>query len=138
MTPSAAASRSALSSTIAAFAGTLFVYRFFNIKVTDKFRRGLTAVMFGFVAVLLLNFVLSFFNADFGLRDFSGLGLIVSIVAVVLGVLCLILDFDFVENGIKAGLPERESWRAAFGLTVTLIWLYLEILRILAILRGDN
>ncbi|KAA1422754.1 Bax inhibitor-1/YccA family protein [Mumia zhuanghuii] len=128
----------AVLGTIAAFAGTLFVYRFFNIKVTDKFRRGLTAVMFGFVALLLVNFVLSFFGADFGLRDMTGLGLIVSVVAVVLGVLCLILDFDFVENGIRAGLPERESWRAAFGLTVTLIWLYLEILRILAILRGDN
>ncbi|MGH1561947.1 Bax inhibitor-1/YccA family protein [Mumia sp. DW29H23] len=128
----------AVLGTIAAFAGTLFVYKFFNIKVTDKFRRGVTAVLFGFVAVLLLNFVLSFFGADFGLRDMSGLGLIVSVIAVVLGVLCLVLDFDFVENGIRAGLPDRESWRAAFGLTVTLIWLYLEILRILAILRGDN
>ncbi|WP_370618092.1 Bax inhibitor-1/YccA family protein [Mumia qirimensis] len=128
----------AVLGTIAAFAGTLFVYRFFNIKVTDKFRRGVTAVLFGFVAVLLVNFVLSFFGADFGLRDMTGLGLVVSVIAVVLGVLCLILDFDFVENGIRAGLPDRESWRAAFGLTVTLIWLYLEILRILAILRGDN
>ncbi|MBW9207924.1 Bax inhibitor-1/YccA family protein [Mumia sp. zg.B17] len=128
----------AVLGTIAAFAGTLFVYRFFNIKVTDKFRRGVTAALFGFMAVILLNFVLSFFGADFGIRDFSMLGLIVSCIAVVLGVLCLILDFDFVENGIKAGLPERESWRAAFGLTVTLIWLYIEILRILAILRGDN
>ena len=48
----------------------------------------------------------------------------------------LILDFDFVEQGVAAGLPERESWRAAFGLTVTLVWLYIELLRILAILRG--
>ncbi len=48
----------------------------------------------------------------------------------------LILDFDFVERGIAAGLPERESWRAAFGLTVTIIWIYIEMLRILAILRG--
>jgi uncharacterized YccA/Bax inhibitor family protein len=128
----------AVLGTVAAFAGTLFVYRFFNIKVTDKFRRGVTAALFGFMAVILLNFVLSFFGADFGIRDFSMLGLIVSCIAVVLGVLCLILDFDFVENGVRAGLPERESWRAAFGLTVTLIWLYIEILRILAILRGDN
>ena len=49
----------------------------------------------------------------------------------------LIMDFDYVEQGVAAGLPERESWRAAFGLTVTLVWLYIEILRILAILRGD-
>jgi len=53
-------------------------------------------------------------------------------------VLCLILDFDSVERGVAAGLPERESWRAAFGLTVTLVWLYLEILRVLAILRGND
>ncbi|KHL15620.1 putative YccA/Bax inhibitor family protein [Mumia flava] len=128
----------AVLGTVAAFAGTLFVYKFFNIQVTPKFRRGVTAALFGFVAVLLLNWILSFFNADFGLRDFSTLGLLVSGVAVLLGVLCLILDFDFVEKGVAAGLPERESWRAAFGLTVTLIWLYIEILRILAILRGDN
>ena len=50
----------------------------------------------------------------------------------------LILDFDFVERGIAAGLPERESWRAAFGLTVTIIWIYIELLRILAILRGND
>lgn len=128
----------AVLGTVAAFAGTLFVYRFFNIKVSDKFRKGVVAAMFGFVALLLVNWILSFFNADFGLRDFSTLGLIVSVVAVIFGVLSLILDFDYVENGVRAGLPDRESWRAAFGLTVTLIWLYLEILRILAILRGDN
>ena len=55
-----------------------------------------------------------------------------------LGVLMLILDFDFVERGIEAGLPERESWRAAFGLTVTIIWIYIELLRLLAILRGND
>jgi len=53
-------------------------------------------------------------------------------------VLMLILDFDFVERGIEAGLPERESWRAAFGLAVTIIWIYIEMLRILAILRGND
>ncbi len=61
----------------------------------------------------------------------------VSAVAVVLAVFMLIMDFDYVEKGVAAGLPERESWRAAFGLTVTLVWLYIEMLRILAILRGD-
>ena len=66
------------------------------------------------------------------------MGLLVSGVAVVLAVFMLILDFDFVERGVAAGLPERESWRAAFGLTVTLVWLYIELLRILAILRGND
>ena len=59
------------------------------------------------------------------------------VIGLALGVLMLILDFDFVERGIAAGLPEVESWRAAFGLTVTIIWIYIEILRILAIFRGD-
>ena len=128
----------AVLGTIAAFAGTLTVYKVFNIKVTDKFRRGVMAALFGFVAVALLNFVLSFFGADFGFRDFSMFGLLVSCVAVVIGVLCLILDFDFVERGVAAGLPERESWRAAFGLTVTLVWIYIEMLRIAAIFASGD
>jgi uncharacterized YccA/Bax inhibitor family protein len=61
-----------------------------------------------------------------------------SVVGLGLGVLMLILDFDFVERGIAAQLPEVESWLAAFGLTVTIIWIYIEILRILAILRGND
>ena len=59
-----------------------------------------------------------------------------SIVGLGLGILMLILDFDYVERGVAAGLPENESWRAAFGLTVTIVWIYIELLRILAILRG--
>jgi uncharacterized YccA/Bax inhibitor family protein len=62
---------------------------------------------------------------------------VASLIGLGLGVLMLILDFDYVERGIAAGLPEQESWRAAFGLTVTLVWIYIELLRILAILRGD-
>jgi len=85
----------------------------------------------------MLDFVLSFFGAEFGFNGFGTLGLIMSVVGVVLGVLMLILDFDFIEKAIAAGAPERESWRAAFGLTVTIVWLYIEMLRILAILRGD-
>lgn len=128
----------AVLGTMAAFAGTLTVYKVFNIKVTDKFRRGVMAALFAFVGVALLNFVMSFFGADFGFRDFDTFGMLVSCVAVVIGVLCLILDFDFVERGVAAGLPERESWRAAFGLTVTLVWIYIEILRIVAIFSSGD
>ena len=128
----------AVLGTMAAFAGTLTVYKVFEIKVTEKFRRGVMAALFGFVALALLNFVLSFFGADFGFRDFDTFGLLVSCAAVVIGVLCLILDFDFVERGVAAGLPERESWRAAFGLTVTLVWIYIEMLRIAAIFASGD
>jgi uncharacterized YccA/Bax inhibitor family protein len=127
----------AVVGTVAAVAGTLAAYKFFNIQVTPTFRKWVVGAMIGFVALSLLDFVLHFFGASFGFNGFGPLGLISSVIGLGLGVLMLILDFDFVERGIAAGLPERESWRAAFGLTVTIIWIYIEMLRILAILRGD-
>jgi uncharacterized YccA/Bax inhibitor family protein len=113
-------------------------YKFFNIQVTPKFRKFVVAAMFGFVAVVLLDFVLNFFGMEVGFNGFGTLGLVMSVIGLALGVLMLILDFDFVERGVAAGLPEVESWRAAFGLTVTIIWIYIEMLRILAILRGND
>ena len=95
------------------------------------------AGMFGMVGLSLLSLVLSMFGIDTGLFGTGGLGLVTAIIGLTLGVFMLILDFDFVENGIAAGLPERESWRAAFALTVSLVWIYTNLLRILAILRGD-
>ena len=129
----------AVLGTVVAFAGTLAAYKFFNIQVTDRFRKIMTIAMFSVVGVLVINFVLSLTGVleSGGLRGFNTLGLLVSCALVVLAVFMLIMDFDYVEKGVAAGLPERESWRAAFGLTVTLVWLYIEILRILAILRGD-
>ena len=127
----------AVLGTMAAVAGTLAAYRFFNIRVTPTFRKWIIGAMFGFVALSLLDVVMSLFGASFGFNGFGTMGLLSSLVGLGRGVLMLILDFDFVERGIAAGLPERESWRAAFGLTVTIIWIYIELLRILAILRGD-
>jgi uncharacterized YccA/Bax inhibitor family protein len=127
----------AVLGTVAAVGGTLAAYRFFNIQVGDKFRRAVVAAMFGFVAVSLLDFVLGLFHADFGFNGFGAMGFVASLIGLGIGVLMLILDFDFVERGIAAGLPEKESWRAAFGLTVTIVWIYIELLRLLAILRGD-
>ena len=128
----------AVLGTMAAFGGTLAAYKFFNIQVSNRFRKVVVASMFGFVGVAMLDFVLSFFGANFGFNGFGTLGLISSVIAVVIAVFMLILDFDYVERGIAAGLPERESWRAAFGLTVTIVWLYIEILRILAIVAGRD
>lgn len=128
----------AVIGTIGAVAGTLAAYKFFDIQVGTKFRKWVVAAMFGFVAVSLLDFVLHIFGSGFGFNGFGPMGLISSFIGLGLGVLMLILDFDFVERGIKAGLPERESWRAAFGLAVTIIWIYIELLRILAILRGND
>jgi uncharacterized YccA/Bax inhibitor family protein len=127
----------AVAGTFAAVAGTLAAYKFFNIRVSPTFRKWVVGAMIGFVAISLLDFVLQLFHASFGFNGFGPMGLVSSMLGLGLGVLMLILDFDFVERGIAAGLPESESWRAAFGLTVTIIWIYVELLRILAILRGD-
>ena len=128
---------SAVLGTFAAFAGTLAVYKFLDIKVGDKFRRGVIAGMFGMVGLGLLSLVLSLFGVQSPLYGNGPIGFLFALAGLVLGVFMLILDFDFVENGVAAGLPERESWRAAFGLTVSLVWIYTNLLRILAIMRGD-
>ncbi len=125
----------AVIGTFAAFAGTLAAYKFFNIKVSDKFRMGVIAAMFGMVGLMLLQLVVGFFGADLGFSSLTGIGFVFSVLGLVLGIFMLVLDFDFVENGVRAGLPDRESWRAAFGLTVSLVWIYTNLLRILAIMR---
>jgi uncharacterized YccA/Bax inhibitor family protein len=127
----------AVIGTFAAFAGTLAVYKFFNIQVGNKFRTFVVAAMFGMLALGLMEMVLGFFGNQIGFFGFSGIGLLFAIGGLVLGVFMLILDFDFVEQGVAAGLPERESWRAAFALTVSLVWIYTNLLRILAIFQQD-
>ena len=128
----------AVVGTFAAVAGTLAAYKLLNIQVGNKFRKWTIGMMFGFVAVSMLDLVLGFFGASFGFNGFGGMGFVSSLIGLGIGVLMLILDFDYVERGVAAGLPERESWRAAFGLTVTIVWIYIEILRLLAILRGND
>jgi uncharacterized YccA/Bax inhibitor family protein len=125
----------AVIGTFAAFAGTLAAYKFFNIKVSSKFRMGVIAAMFGMVGLSVLQLVVGVFGGDLGISSLTGIGFVFSLLGLVLGIFMLILDFDFVENGVRAGLPERESWRAAFGLTVSLVWIYTNLLRILAVMR---
>lgn len=128
---------SAVLGTMAAFAGTLAAYKFFDITVGDKFRKGVTAAMFGMVGLAGMSLVLSLFGVNTGLFGFGFLGTITAVVGLVLGVFMLIMDFDFVEKGIANGLPERESWRAAFAMTVSLVWIYTNLLRLLAIFQSD-
>jgi uncharacterized YccA/Bax inhibitor family protein len=125
----------AVIGTFAAFAGTLAAYKFFNIKVSSKFRMGVIAAMFGMVGLSILQLVVGLFGGDLGIGSLTGIGFVFSLLGLVLGIFMLILDFDFVENGVRAGLPERESWRAAFGLTVSLVWIYTNLLRLLAVMR---
>jgi uncharacterized YccA/Bax inhibitor family protein len=125
----------AVLGTFAAFAGTLAAYKFFDIKVGTKFRMIVMAGVFGMVGLALLELVLGLFGASFGLFGIGGIGLVTAIIGLALGIFMLVLDFDFVEQGIANGLDERESWRAAFAMTVSLVWIYQNLLRILAAFR---
>ena len=132
-----ASSPGAVLGTFAAFAGTLAAYKFFNIKVGARFRTFVIAAVFGMVGLSLMALVLSLFGVDLGIFGIGGLGILFAIAGLVLGVFMLILDFDFVEQGIANRIPESESWRAAFAMTVSLVWIYTNLLRLLAIF-GDN
>ena len=127
----------AVLGTFAAFAGTLAAYKFFNIKVGAKFRMFVIAAVFGMVGLSILELVLSAFGSGTGLFGVSGLGMITAFAGLILGIFMLILDFDFIEQGIAQGIDERESWRAAFALTVSLVWIYTNLLRILAFFNQD-
>ena len=130
----------AVVGTLAAFASMLVVYRLGWLRATPKFTRGLMIAGGAYLLIALASVVSSFFGVGGG-WGFQGVGLLgigLCLAGVALATLFLILDFDFIERGIAAGAPERMAWLGAFGLMVTLIWLYLEILRLLAILRGDE
>ncbi len=119
---------------------TLAAYKFFNIRVTPKFRKVVFIGTAALALTYLANLVLSLFGIRTGIIETgSQAGLLaigISIVAVVLAVLSLITDFDAVERGIAAKAPASESWRAALGITVTMVWLYTEILRIMSYFRN--
>jgi uncharacterized YccA/Bax inhibitor family protein len=117
---------------------TLATYKYFAIKVTPKFTKMVIIGTAGFAGVLLINLVLSLFGISTGISGMGPMGLLFAALGAGLAVFNLILDFDMVEQGVRQGAPQNEAWRAAFGLTVTLVWLYWNILRILAILRGGD
>ncbi|MFC7494520.1 MULTISPECIES: Bax inhibitor-1/YccA family membrane protein [unclassified Nocardioides] len=127
----------AVIGTFAAFGGTLAAYKFFNIQVGQRFRTFVIAAVFGMVGLSLLELVLGLFGSQLGIFGMGGVGLLFAVVGLVLGVFMLILDFDMTEQFIAHGVPEREAWRIAFALTVSLVWIYTNLLRILAILNQD-
>ncbi|MEV4344421.1 Bax inhibitor-1/YccA family protein [Actinoplanes sp. NPDC049596] len=128
----------AVTATFGVFFLMAVLYRARVIRATPKFTRGLIAVMGGLFAVILINLVLSLFGFNTGLRDNGPLGYVFSIVCIVVAALSFILSFNEVEEGVRMGLPQRYSWVAAFGILVSLVWLYLEILRLLSFLQGDD
>lgn len=129
----------AVSLTFAVLFALLFAYKTRIIKVTDKLRAGIFAATMGIAVAYLVSFVLGLFGMNMSFMYGGGtLGIIISLVIVVVAALNLVLDFDFIEKGSQSGLPKYFEWYGAFGLMVTLIWLYLEILRLLSYLSGRD
>ncbi len=123
--------------------GTMFVlllaYRSGLIPVTQNFRLGVIAATGGIAVFYVLTIVLGFFGVHFTSVFGSGpVGIAFSVIVVIVAALNLVLDFDFIETGVRVGAPKYMEWYAAFGLMVTLIWLYLEILRLLSKMRDRN
>jgi uncharacterized YccA/Bax inhibitor family protein len=127
----------AVALTFGVFIALLIVYRTGLIKATENFRLGVVAATGGIMVMYLISFVLSFFGVRMAfLHDSSPLSIGISLVIVVVAALNLVLDFDFIERGVEHRAPKYMEWYAAFGLLVTLVWLYLEMLRLLAKLQG--
>ena len=111
----------------------LLAYKSRLIKVTDNFRLGVVAATGGIALLYFVSIIMGFFGARIPFIHESGpLGIGFSLFVVVIASLNLVLDFDFIEKGAQVGAPKHMEWYGAFGLIVTLVWLYLEILRLLA------
>ncbi len=128
----------ATTATFGVFFLMAILYKVRAIRATPKFIRGVIAATVGLFAVLMINLVLSLFGINTGLRDGSPLAIGFSLVIIVVAALSFILSFHEVEEGVRMGLPARYSWTAAFGILVSLIWLYIEILRLLSYFQGDD
>jgi uncharacterized YccA/Bax inhibitor family protein len=127
----------AMALTFGTLAVLLVVYRTGAIRATDGFKRGVIAATGAIFLVYLLSFLLRMFGVPVGFMHSAGwLGIGVSLLVVGVAALNLVLDFDFIENGAKQGAPKYMEWYGAFGLLVTLVWLYLEILRLLGKLNS--
>jgi len=120
----------AVIGTLCAFGGILVAYRSGKIRVTPKFTRIMVGALIGYLVFSLITI--------FTGRPGGAMGLLIAVAAVALASFFLVLDFDQIEKSIAAGVPQQESWRMAFGLMVTIVWLYLEVLRLLSILRNSD
>lgn len=129
----------AVLGTMCVFAGVLLAYKMRWIRVTRRFYGFVMAAAMGFMLLMVVNLLFAAFGGGDGLGFRSGgLGILFGVIGIVLGACFLALDFKQVEDGIAYGAPREESWLAAFGLTMTLVWIYLEMLRLLSILSGDD
>ncbi len=127
----------AVGLTLGVFAIMLVLYATRVIKVTDKLRMGIVVATGAVMLVYLVSLVARLFGANFPfIHDTGPMGILFSLVVVVIASLNLVLDFDFIEQGANRGAPKYMEWYGAFGLMVTLVWLYLELLRLMSKLRS--
>lgn len=130
----------AVVGTLSVFAVTLLLFKSGKVRATPKAMKFFMIAMAGYALFSVVNLVMmmtGLTTEPFGLR--SGIiGVAIGILAIGLAAFSLVMDFTSIDEGVRNGAPERFSWTAAFGLTVTLVWLYVEIIRLLAILRGDD
>lgn len=130
----------AVIGTLSVFVVTLLLFKSGKVRATPKAMKFFMIALVGYAVFSLVNLVMmmtGMTTEPFGLR--SGIiGVVIGILAIGLAAFSLVMDFTSIEAGVQAGAPQRFSWTAAFGLTVTLVWLYVEIIRVLAILRGEE
>ncbi|MGY1621952.1 Bax inhibitor-1/YccA family protein [Geodermatophilus sp. SYSU D00965] len=129
----------AVIGTFGVFAGMLVVYKTGAIRVTPKLTRWIVGAMFGVLALILVNLVVSLFVGGdaLGLRSGGPVAILFSVIVIGVAAFSLLLDFDMADEAIRRGAPAKFAWYIAFGLLVTVVWLYLEILRLLSYLQND-
>jgi len=129
----------AATATFAVFFGMAALYKFRVIRATPTFVKWVTGMTIGVVALMAVNLLLSVFNVNggtgLGLRDGGPIAIIFSLICIGVASMNFIVDFKMIEDGVNAGVEQRYAWLASFGILVGLIWLYLEILRLLSYLR---
>jgi uncharacterized YccA/Bax inhibitor family protein len=129
----------AVGLTFGVMAAMLMAYRSGLIRPTEKFKLGIVAATGGIMLLYLANMVMGFFGHSMGfINGNSSIGILFSVVVVVIASLNLILDFDMIETGVQQRAPKYMEWYGAFALVVTLVWLYLEMLRLLSKLQSRN
>lgn len=130
----------AVLGTLSVFTVTLLLFKSGKVRATPKAMKFFMIALLGYALFSVVNLVMmltGLTTEPFGLR--SGIiGVVIGVLAIGLAAFSLVMDFTSIEAGVRNGAPQRFSWTAAFGLTVTLVWLYVEIIRLLAILRGDD
>jgi len=128
----------AITGTVMVAVGMLFVYKIGAIRVTPKFTRIVVGATIGAFGLMVVNMIAYLFTPDgLGLRSGGAIAIVFSLLCIVVASMNLVLDFDMIERGIRNGADEKFAWYASFGIMVTLVWLYIEILRLLSYLRNN-